>query len=60
MTAGPVHPSRPRRDILAVDVGTSAAKLGVFGPDLARRCGAQRSYEPHLYGGGRADIEPEI
>ena len=46
-------------DILAVDVGTSALKLGVFGPDLAKRCETQRAYEPHLYDRGKADIEPE-
>ena len=48
------------RDILAVDVGTSALKLGVFGPDLGKRCETQRDYEPHLYDRGKADIEPEI
>ena len=58
MTAGHAHRSQSRPDILAVDVGTSALKLGVFAPDLELRRGAQRSYEPHLYGGGRADIEP--
>ena len=47
------------RDILAVDVGTSALKLGVFGPDLEKRCETQRAYEPHLYDRGKADIEPE-
>jgi xylulokinase len=47
------------RDILAVDVGTSALKLGVFGPDLEQRCVARRDYEPHLYDRGKADIEPE-
>ena len=48
------------RDILAVDVGTSALKLGIFGPDLEKRCETQRDYEPHLYDRGKADIEPEI
>jgi xylulokinase len=47
------------RDILAIDVGTSALKLGVFGPDLEWRCEAQRQYEPRLYDRGKADIEPE-
>ena len=36
-------------DILAIDVGTSALKIGVFGPDLEKRCEAQRTYAPpHL------------
>jgi sugar (pentulose or hexulose) kinase len=47
------------RDILAVDVGTSALKLGVFGPDLERRGEARRTYTPHVYDRGKADIEPE-
>lgn len=47
------------RDILAVDVGTSAFKLGVFSAGLEKRCEARRDYAPHLYGRGRADIEPE-
>jgi xylulokinase len=48
------------RDILAIDVGTSALKLGVFGPDLEKRCETQRDYEPHLYDRGKADIDPEL
>jgi xylulokinase len=47
------------RDILAIDVGTSALKIGVFGPDLDKRCEAQRTYAPHIYDRGKADIEPE-
>lgn len=47
-------------DILAVDVGTSALKLGVFGPDLEKRGETRRGYEPHLYDRGKADIDPEI
>jgi xylulokinase len=47
-------------DILAVDVGTSALKLAVFGPDLDRRCDTQLEYAPHVYDRGRADIEPEV
>lgn len=47
------------RDILAIDVGTSALKIGVFGPDLEKRCEAQRGYAPHFYDRGKADIEPE-
>jgi len=46
------------RDILAIDVGTSALKIGVFGPDLDKRCEAQRTYAPHIYDRGKADIEP--
>jgi xylulokinase len=48
------------RDILAIDVGTSALKIGVFGPDLEKRCEAQRPYTPHIYDRGKADIEPEV
>ena len=48
-----------KRDILAIDVGTSALKIGVFGPDLERRGEAQRAYAPHIYDHGKADIEPE-
>ena len=46
-------------DILAVDVGTSAMKLGVFGPGLERRAEAHRDYAPHVYDHGKADIAPE-
>ena len=46
------------RDILAIDVGTSALKIGVFGPDLDKRCEARRTYAPHIYDRGKADIEP--
>jgi len=46
------------RDILAVDVGTTALKLGVFSPALEQRCEVSRRYEVNVYGGGRADIEP--
>jgi sugar (pentulose or hexulose) kinase len=45
-------------DILAVDVGTTALKLGVFSADLEQRCEATRRYEVNVYGQGRADIEP--
>ncbi|MCX6376959.1 MAG: FGGY family carbohydrate kinase [Armatimonadetes bacterium] len=47
------------RDILAIDVGTTALKLGVFTPDLQQKSEATRAYEVNLYGQGRADIEPE-
>ena len=46
-------------DILAIDVGTSALKVGVFGPGLEQRSEARRTYAPHIYDGGKADIEPE-
>ena len=46
-------------DILAVDVGTSALKVGIFGPDLERRGEACRTYAPHIHDQGKADIEPE-
>lgn len=48
------------REILAIDVGTSALKIGVFGPNLDKRCEAQRAYSPHIYDGGKADIDPEV
>jgi sugar (pentulose or hexulose) kinase len=48
-----------KQDILAIDVGTSALKLGVFSPELEKRREARRDYEPHLYDQGKADIEPE-
>ncbi len=47
-------------DILALDVGTSALKLGVFTADLEKRCEAHREYAPHVYDHGKADIDPEI
>jgi len=46
------------RDILAVDVGTTAFKLGVFSPAMEKRCEAARRYDVNVYGQGRADIEP--
>jgi len=46
------------RDILAVDVGTTALKLAVFSPELEKRCEAARRYSVNVYCGGRADIEP--
>lgn len=48
------------RDILAIDIGTSGLKLGVFSPDLEPRRVARRSYSPHLYESGKADIDPQI
>jgi sugar (pentulose or hexulose) kinase len=46
------------RDILAVDVGTTALKLAVFSAELEKRCEATRRYDVNVYCGGRADIEP--
>lgn len=47
------------RDILAMDVGTSALKLGVFGPHLEERVTVSRRYDIQLYDQGKADIRPE-
>jgi len=47
------------KDILAVDVGTTAFKMGVFGPHLEKRAEASRDYQINLYDQGKADIEPE-
>ena len=47
------------RDILAIDVGTSVLKLGVFSPTLEKRSEARRAYDPHIYDNGKADIDPE-
>jgi xylulokinase len=47
------------RDILAIDVGTSGLKLGVFAPDLTIRATAQREYRINLYDQGKADVAPE-
>ncbi len=47
------------RDILAIDVGTSAMKVGVFSPELEQRSTARRPYDPHVYDDGKADISPE-
>jgi xylulokinase len=47
------------QDILAIDIGTSGLKLGVFSPDLQLRRVAQRTYSTHVYESGKADIDPE-
>jgi len=47
------------RDILAMDVGTTAFKLAVFSPGLEKKCEASRPYDVNVYDGGKADIEPE-
>ena len=46
-------------DILSLDVGTTAFKLGVFSPALEKKCEASRSYDVRVYDGGSADVEPE-
>ncbi len=48
----------PGSDILAVDVGTTAFKMGVFSPSLEKRCEASRRYDANVYDRGKADIEP--
>ena len=48
-----------QEDILAIDVGTTGFKMGVFSPDLEKRCEVSRNYEVNLYDRGKADIDPE-
>jgi sugar (pentulose or hexulose) kinase len=48
-----------KRDILAIDVGTTTFKAGIFGPELQKRCETSREYQIHLYDQGKADIETE-
>jgi sugar (pentulose or hexulose) kinase len=43
-------------DILSIDVGTTSFKVGVFSPDLDKKCETFRFYEPNLYDFGKADI----
>jgi xylulokinase len=45
------------RGILAVDVGTTALKLGVYTADLEKRAEATRRYDVNVYGNGRADVD---
>lgn len=47
-------------DILAVDVGTTAFKVGVFSPALEKRCEARRAYQVNVYGEGKADVDPDL
>lgn len=47
------------RDILAIDIGTSVFKAGVFAPDLSVRGMVSRSYEVNIYDQVKADIDPE-
>lgn len=46
--------------ILAIDIGTSGLKMGVFDERLQRRSVATRTYSLHLYDNGKADIDPEV
>ncbi len=45
-------------DILAIDVGTTAFKMGVFADDLKLTCDTSGDYDVNLYDQGKADIEP--
>ncbi|MBI4873008.1 MAG: hypothetical protein HY822_00085, partial [Acidobacteria bacterium] len=47
------------RDILAVDVGTTALKAGLFTANLEKLWETSRAYDVNVYDGGKADIEPE-
>lgn len=47
------------RHILAVDVGTSSLKLGLFSQELELLQESTWTYDVNLYGGGFADIDPE-
>jgi sugar (pentulose or hexulose) kinase len=47
------------RDILALDVGTTAFKMGVFTSGLEKKCEASRRYDVNIYDRGKADIDPE-
>jgi len=46
-------------DILSIDVGTTAFKMGVFGPGLELKGSASCEYAINLYDQGKADIEPQ-
>lgn len=45
--------------ILAIDVGTTAFKMGVFDRSLRPVVESSIDYEVNVYGDGKADIEPE-
>jgi sugar (pentulose or hexulose) kinase len=47
------------QDILALDVGTSGLKLGLYSPELELRTAVAREYEPDFYDEGKADIHPD-
>ncbi|MFX0203327.1 MAG: FGGY family carbohydrate kinase, partial [Candidatus Hodarchaeota archaeon] len=46
-------------DILAIDVGTTISKMGVFSSNLGRKCETSRTYQVNYYDQVKADIEPE-
>ncbi len=46
-------------DILAIDVGTTALKIGVFDAELRQKAQTSRRYTINLYDRCKADIEPE-
>lgn len=48
------------KDILAIDVGTTSLKAGVFGEGLELLAEESIQYEFNLYKGGFADIHPDI
>ena len=45
-------------NILAMDVGTTAFKIGIFSPTLSQLAEASRRYDANFYDQGKADIEP--
>ena len=47
------------RDILSLDVGTTAFKLAVYTTGLEQKCEFSRRYDVRVYDQGKADIEPE-
>ena len=47
------------RDILSIDVGTTAFKLAVYTTALEQKCEVSRRYDVNVYDQGKADIEPE-
>ena len=46
------------RDILALDVGTSGLKAGVYTSELEPRAAVSRQYEPDIGADGHADVDP--
>jgi sugar (pentulose or hexulose) kinase len=48
------------RDILALDIGTSGLKAGVYSADLVKRASVKRSYDYNRYDRGKADIDPRL
>ncbi|MCX6026858.1 MAG: FGGY family carbohydrate kinase, partial [Chloroflexi bacterium] len=47
------------RDILAVDIGTTTFKTGVFDSELHLKAGTSRTYGSHLYDRVKAEIDPK-